>query len=366
MSYQCMLDILPVEISYILFSYFSTREILCTFLNVSDYLNNVLINYVTSWIDFRSIRRNHFDLICQYIQPDKVISLTLSDDGDTPDLSKLFFSRFQLQQFFLPYLIRLKLDEAFGLTKLPFTKLRYLKINECSIHELQAIIHNSPNLQSLNVCLHLTNENDFNINFASSKLTRLHLTIENYSVTMNQLEEFISKFSCLKHLTLILSGNEDLIDGYRWKSLTNSSSNTISRKQLTNIIDGFLYLSNVSLDSCGDASYFISAIENSRKLKRREFIYQRKPSISTDSLSYVSHVWIAPAIQQSALTVQWPSNLEHFKRFIESIHDAQIGNTYGEDSRLHERPVGDHHTIYMNLLSVEYDEKLSFLLCKYF
>ncbi|CAF4254572.1 unnamed protein product, partial [Adineta steineri] len=55
------------------------------------------------------IRKTHFDLICQHIRPEQIISLRLSDDKDTPGLSELFFSRFQIQQFM--HLRSLKLIE---------------------------------------------------------------------------------------------------------------------------------------------------------------------------------------------------------------------------------------------------------------
>ncbi len=37
---------------------------------------------------------------------------------------------------------------------------------------------------------------------------------------MIQMEQFLPKLPRLKHLELILTGDEDLIDGYRWEILT--------------------------------------------------------------------------------------------------------------------------------------------------
>jgi hypothetical protein len=37
---------------------------------------------------------------------------------------------------------------------------------------------------------------------------------------MNQMEQFLANLSYLKHLELIITGGEDLIDGYRWEILT--------------------------------------------------------------------------------------------------------------------------------------------------
>jgi hypothetical protein len=50
-------------------------------------------------INFESIRKCHFDLICRYIRPEQVISLILSDKNDTPNQSQLFRSFFSIEQF---------------------------------------------------------------------------------------------------------------------------------------------------------------------------------------------------------------------------------------------------------------------------
>ena len=96
-TYQ--LDILPVELVHHLLNYFAAHEIFYTFRNVSSYIDAVLMNYVDYRINFESISRADFDLICQHIKPDQVISLTLSDNEMTPGLINLFLSRFQMTQF---------------------------------------------------------------------------------------------------------------------------------------------------------------------------------------------------------------------------------------------------------------------------
>lgn len=56
-------------------------------------VNNVLLNYQDYMINFESIRKSHFDLVCQHIRPHQVVSLILSDKhDDTPTLPTLFRS----------------------------------------------------------------------------------------------------------------------------------------------------------------------------------------------------------------------------------------------------------------------------------
>lgn len=93
------LDGLPPELFHDLFSYFSVSEIFYSFTNVSSYVDTVLMGYRFYRINFKGISRHHFDLICRYLVPSRVVALTLSDDEDTPGLIGLFLSRFQIHQF---------------------------------------------------------------------------------------------------------------------------------------------------------------------------------------------------------------------------------------------------------------------------
>jgi hypothetical protein len=95
----CQLDHLPVELIHHLLSYFSAHEIFYSFINVTSYIDAVLLAYSNYKINFKSITKTNFHLICRHIMPDKVIALTLSDDEMTPGLIELFLSRFQINQF---------------------------------------------------------------------------------------------------------------------------------------------------------------------------------------------------------------------------------------------------------------------------
>jgi len=99
MPHCCLLDLFPVEILHILFTYFLAHDTLSIFFDVSDYINSVLVAYPYWQLNFKSIRKDHFDLVCQHVRSENVISLTLSDDNDTPGQSELFLSRFQIEEF---------------------------------------------------------------------------------------------------------------------------------------------------------------------------------------------------------------------------------------------------------------------------
>ena len=80
MRNECLLDLFPVEILHVLFTYLCTHDVLLSLTGISDYIDEILEDYSTWRFDFRSIRKDYFDLICRRIQPEKVISLTLSDE----------------------------------------------------------------------------------------------------------------------------------------------------------------------------------------------------------------------------------------------------------------------------------------------
>jgi hypothetical protein len=99
MPARCLLDVLPVELLHALFMYFLSHEIIFTFSDVSDYLDTVLLSYPVYCLNFKSIRRPDFELVCRRVQPEHVLSLTISDNDDTPGQSELFLNRFCIEQF---------------------------------------------------------------------------------------------------------------------------------------------------------------------------------------------------------------------------------------------------------------------------
>ncbi|CAF2817105.1 unnamed protein product [Rotaria sp. Silwood2] len=94
----CITD-LPVELLQEIFDYLSAFDICHTFHNLNDYLNNAIQIYSKFKLDFQSIQKSHFDLICQYVQPLCIKALRLSDHrSETVDQSELFLSRINANQ----------------------------------------------------------------------------------------------------------------------------------------------------------------------------------------------------------------------------------------------------------------------------
>ena len=93
------LERLPVELLHELFAYFWADELLYSFHHLNSHFTNVLQSYQSYAVNLQGRKQSVFDLICQQIAPQQVISLTISDDVDTPGQPDLFFSRYKLADF---------------------------------------------------------------------------------------------------------------------------------------------------------------------------------------------------------------------------------------------------------------------------
>ena len=85
-------EILPVEVFYKILNHLNTSEIFHSLYNVCQRVNAFLISYNRYELDFSSISRSNFDIVCNSIRPQNIISLILSDDNQTPGQIGLFLS----------------------------------------------------------------------------------------------------------------------------------------------------------------------------------------------------------------------------------------------------------------------------------
>jgi hypothetical protein len=151
-------DYLPVELLHIIFEFLSNCDIIWSFFNLSPYLNSVLNNYHWFHFNFQSISKSRFDFICNHSNFERILSLTLSDNFQTPGQVRLFFTRFNLQNFLhlhsLTLLSITNNDLSFILSDLP--KLTDLKrfITECRSSQpllLGQILNQLKSLEHLSV-----------------------------------------------------------------------------------------------------------------------------------------------------------------------------------------------------------------------
>ncbi|CAF3485671.1 unnamed protein product [Rotaria sp. Silwood1] len=90
------LESLANELLLGLFEYFSGVHLLQTFYDLNTRLNNLIFrHFQNDVLNFQSISKYDFDTVCQKYLPsitDRIITLRLSDDDDTPRQIDLFFT----------------------------------------------------------------------------------------------------------------------------------------------------------------------------------------------------------------------------------------------------------------------------------
>lgn len=273
------LESLPNEILLELFGFFHAVDLLCTFCGLNSRFNTLLLAHFHHFhLDFRSISKKNFDLVCRQYLPlisDRIISLCLSNDDDTPQQTDLFLSRnLHFSQFIylrslslyniefslvlhtlieewrhLSHLTHLNLidciihwrvrsprliDEIWKLPKLTHchistsgdqhvplgdptvtsSSLKFLSINGYLIYtsDLISLIGHTPYLRYLD--LHLKNSSDSRaLQFSFSSVTVLKITSAG---PLQRLTDFLQNFPNLYHLTVKTRGQ---VDGHGWEQL---------------------------------------------------------------------------------------------------------------------------------------------------
>jgi hypothetical protein len=270
------LSTLPVELLYRLLDYLDVQTILLSFRYVSKKFYLISHSSNRYNLDFSSISKSHFDLICRRICPERVISITLSDEDITPGQIGLFLSRFQISDFpqlrslTLQYIDSNDLHEILhdilrcSLTSFSFhsrgkrnkstfcllsmlvtqTNLQTLSLNTHAHHiegifnsvvesylahltigtltfnEYESVLQHCPHLRTLIIDDCWMNDTDRSSSIKSYRQVT-SLTLRDTNRSMTQLESLLALTCSLVELKLINSPStpNSLIDGSRWESL---------------------------------------------------------------------------------------------------------------------------------------------------
>lgn len=271
-SQDSLLQILPVEILHHILDNVDAQTILFSFRNTCRQFRAVVNTYTRYTLNLQSISKPDFDLVCHWIEPSRVVSLTLSESEETFDQIKLFLSHFNLRQFnrlrslslFINEEEQLKtIVERFNIRSLKsfslkiersddrrktttakllssiiaksnlshlelhmqegrFEKIlwptqfsiKYLKINNIiSFDQMSNILLSSPHLRTLVINSFCISNPNQSMSTAFQQLRSL--TLNKMNKKIDDLELFLSMTSSLIHLKLIGHGN--YCDGHRWK-----------------------------------------------------------------------------------------------------------------------------------------------------
>ncbi|CAF2718728.1 unnamed protein product [Rotaria sp. Silwood2] len=269
------------ELLLYLFEFLDGIPLLRIFHGLNSRFNHLLFIHFRAYrFDFRSISKYEFDIICRNYLPsitDQIISLTISDDDETPNLSEIFLSyNFTLDKFThlqslslysiqsfdqlnqlifqcrqLPYLthlymidgynddkkndIQFLINNIWSLAKLNYFYLNYnssskiwlnkisiisLSIQKisieyitCTLRDLSHLFKHTPFLQYLNTTIHFNFE-DEQMPIITSSITSLKLTFESSVPVM------INLFQMMPNLySLTLKTMDIYLNGNKWKKI---------------------------------------------------------------------------------------------------------------------------------------------------
>ncbi|CAF0795907.1 unnamed protein product [Rotaria sp. Silwood1] len=176
------LHILPTELLHRIIDYSDTETVFFSFRNVCKRFQTILNDYNQYQLDFRLMTKSKFCLIRRFIQPDKVISLVISNGHKTTGQIKLFLSLYDISLF-----TRLR-----SLTLIQVSDLdavEYLKhVSRCSLISL------SVDYGDMQRSIAETNE------FLSSSLKKLNI-LRKLDLSINHL--MVDSIQCpIQHITL--------------------------------------------------------------------------------------------------------------------------------------------------------------------
>ena len=264
---------LPVEILHYIFDSLDAPTILFSIRSVCRSFRAIVNIYDRYTLDFKSISKSNFHLLCRLINPRNVRSLRLFDDSDTPNCINLFISSMRLRQFTQLHSITFSGIEESELN-IMLKRINLNLLTSCSLdirkyddrrrkttHNYLSLILARPNLRKIELGIKnyrisslswplnsrieyvvIANEIDFDtIMTILSRSPQLHtlilkqnifnslkdtkqtysfsqvtsLTLEKFYCTIDQLESFLLLMPSLTYLKLI--GERCLLDGKRWE-----------------------------------------------------------------------------------------------------------------------------------------------------
>ena len=203
MHFECLANELILD----LFEYLDTIDLLNAFYNLNTRFNQLLLTKFQSYyLDFRSIPKHTFEIICQKYLPliiERIISLHLSNNEETPNLPKIFLSRnftmnkfISLQSLSLYYIQSFEILNQLIIHCKNLIHLKHLNIIKCYFNypenDMKYLMNNIWSLQNLTYCIL--------DQITSRKMKFTNISIISSSIKYLTLEKITCDFKDLSHL----------------------------------------------------------------------------------------------------------------------------------------------------------------------
>ena len=171
---------LPVEILHHILDDLDAQTILISFRNTCRRFRNVVNSYDRYVLNFESISKSDFELLCRLIDPRRVTSLTLSENDETLDQIRLFLSHLSLHQFSRLRSLSLFLNEEQQLTTI---------LNCFNIHSLKSF--------SLKIIKRDDRRKTTTARLLSSVIAKTNLSRLDLQIGEERLEKIIWSSQCM-------------------------------------------------------------------------------------------------------------------------------------------------------------------------
>jgi hypothetical protein len=203
MHFECLANELILD----LFEFLDTNHLLQAFFGLNTRFNQLLLTKFRSYrLDFRSISKHDFEIVCQQYLPiiiDRIISLNLSDNEETPNLPKIFLSHnftinqfIYLKSFSLYYIQSFEILNQLILQCNDLNYLTHLNLIKCYFNyqenDMQSLMNNIWVLKKLTHCI-------FD-QITSRKMRLTSISVISSSIKYLTLEKITCDFKDLSHL----------------------------------------------------------------------------------------------------------------------------------------------------------------------
>ena len=207
---------LPNEIILDIFEYVDGINLLRGFSELNSRLNKLLNIFFQSYhLDFRSISKNTFNIICQKYLPlilNKTISIHLSDDDETPNLPEIFLSyHFQFLHLQSLSLYSIRSIEILNQIILQCHHIKQLKIIQCFFNNEENDLFN--NIWNLSKLIDCQIDDMLSKGICFSKLSNVsysikYLSIKNITCDFRSLSYVFQHTPCLRRLSTTIKCTE--------------------------------------------------------------------------------------------------------------------------------------------------------------
>ena len=242
---------LPNELLIEVFSFCDDLQLLRAFARLNVRFDRLLfVHWHNYCLNFQSIDKAQFNLVCEHYLPiiaDRVRSLSLSDDDETPNLSgRLIRETFANLQFLtLDHLQSVERANAFFLNRLSMRHLRYFRISKCRERTRSDMIDLIDQLWHLPLLVHCNLEGLHLIDRLFTNLTTISLSIRTVWIPYHTLDDkdlvnlcqhtprlrslrsnltfhdphWLSQFVSVSIRHLAVQITDDCLNGHQWQQI---------------------------------------------------------------------------------------------------------------------------------------------------